>query len=95
MLQKKQKWKNQNIKDRKYKDIGLDDLLKELKNNKIIKTIEYEAFNIIRQKGNLAAHPKIIIKDKKPFKYSDSEIVEILYAFNNTMKILNNKAGEK
>lgn len=90
-----QDWKRQNMKDRKYKDIGLDDLLRELKNRKVIKTTEYEVFDKIRYEGNLAAHPKIIIKNKKPFKYTDPEIVEILFAFNKTMQILNDQAEKK
>lgn len=84
-------WKKED-KKRKNRDIGLDDLLKEMKSRKVIKSSEYEVFDHIRCEGNLAAHPKIIIPDKKPFHYREDELIEILIWFNQTMGFLNIQA---
>lgn len=86
-------WKNQDLKKRKHRDIGLDDLLKELHEQKIIKNNEYEVFDIIRAEGNLANHPKNIKKAEKPFRYLDQDLIDILIAFNQTMQILNEHAN--
>lgn len=82
-------WRNQDFRNRKHKDIGLDELLKELHKQKLIKNNDYEVFDIIRLEGNLAIHPKSINKDEKPFRYKDQDLIDILLAFNQTMQILN------
>ena len=84
-------WKKED-KRRKNRDISLDDLLKEMLNRKIIKSTEYDFFDHIRFEGNLAAHPKIIKPNEKPFHYSDEDLADILIWFNKCMEILNARA---
>ncbi len=83
-------------KDRKPRDIGLNDLLDELnsKHYKLLKGNEYTAYDKIRTYGNEAAHPGSI-KAGKPFKYEDEELKPILDYFNQTMRFLNNHASQE
>lgn len=83
--------KNKNL------DIGLDRLLKEMKeiydneNNHLFLNKEYKYHNEVRKAGNDAAHPGKI-KEAIPFVYKDTELINILYSFDRSMYYLNEHA---
>ena len=71
----------------------ITDLLKGLK-NKGLPRKEYDLFFQLKEYGNKAAHPGKI-KKEPPYKYDDSELIDILECFNKTLFILDKYAEKK
>ena len=76
-------------------DIELNDLLTELNNQKLLQSNEFTAYDKIRKYGNEAAHPGLLEENVKPYHYEDDELIDILDYFNQTMRFLNDRAGNK
>lgn len=85
-------YQQKNNKDSDW-EVDLKDLLKGLK-NKGLPRKEYDLFFQLKEYGNKAAHPGKI-KKEPPYKYDDSELIDILECFNKTLFILNKYAEKK
>ena len=79
------------------KTIGLDDLLSDMFKTGTLHNCndEYKTYDKIRYEGNIAAHPGRIKENKKPFNYTDEELIIVLDYFNKTMRYLNKRACPK
>ncbi len=90
---------NEDYKRQNYsedKDIGLKKLLNVMKTKKcFMDNNEYTAYRKIKDEGNIAVHPKTVsseVREQKPFKYTDEQLIYVMNYFNQTMRYLNNRA---